>query len=1134
MVNPYEQLDHSNEDDLNVCDEDLDEILQYVEDNIVKNNMPQVKQLAEFLSNDRLLAEKGDPQKNIWQQGGKFHQVKLEKRDDELRLFGLIDNARKAGVKDHWCEKQQSGEDPKIKRPAACIMIDLDIYQDEKERIVQDRHHSRLQHELSQIMLDRFELEEPHTGETTIYSAVTAKPQLKHDEKKGQWKDGYHIYIYGRLKRSAKRYLIRRMLELKVMTKVFGKEFKDPERFLDTACCHVPPLLYGNCKIDSQAYKLNSVYQWHIEEDGTCIIQKDEHFALSEHKLNHTLELSCNFDGRVIKKLAWKPKEEYSAEVDLLKKNTRHDTDEERRSLVDELNHLQVNDPEAAYLKSVLECLRPERYNNHTLRFKTIYALIKGHPQYIPLAKWFFKKSHKYEDSKFEDIIANCLTSDYQLDHQSLAHWASKDSPEKFKNCNDKSCFKELSRRVFEDITEGKLGHADFAEVVWLMLKGKYKTDMRGKKQRVWFEFRFPNDNLKRGQAYKWCEVGTPDGLSLYLHRKMDALTTKMTQYIVKKLRTASDKVVEAISKKLPAEQEKALKNYYQQVLKNFKSSARGLRNDGFKKGILNQCESVFDTPGFIESLDQGDMDLGVGNGVLQLSWDGRLPKLIKSYNTTMVSRFTSTPYKQFDPKDPLTRKLLRGLRGMHPDNETDAFEYLMCAMAASIDNRDRDQIVFLITGVGSNGKSFRFELHAAAMGEMYCTTLPIAMLLQSKEDNAEAPKPFMMKLEAARSAYYEEGPACAVLYMPMIKRITGCGIIPGVRDLFEAARTIKSRCYHYVLSNHDFIVLTHEEATWRRLRYLNQKMIFKDKLEFDPENPRHRIADHSFNQKFMYEEATRSAYLSIMTFFHMKLMKYHGGKVEHVPHPTIDRDTLAFRNRQDTLNRFITERMLISPSQEQSTPIEDVVQAYCTWYDNNIRQVKHYKQDITKQILDSALKDVIETTVYGSNLIKGYRVMDTSDIREDDVPFSKGAARAMRVKNYSMVFEDETPDDFLDRVEREWEDLMRAEKEERVDLTKTYDYQSDDEDAADGEVATDWKAKYDECDGPSAIAVESVEALDPIEVLRAMKMDELEPKKKNKRADNVDEDDYTEPITDTGKCMLRDGDFDALADLLI
>lgn len=1125
MVNPYEQLDHSNEDDINICDEDLDEDLKFVDDNIVKNNLPQMRQIDDLLANDRFHVEKGDPQMNIWQQGGKFRKVKLERKEDIPALFSLIDAARKAGIKDHWTEKQQSGEDPKIKHPPACIFIDFDIYQDEKERMVQERHVSRLMHELSQLFLQTFERDAGATGECTIYVEVECKPALKYDEKKTKWKDGWHLKIYTRLTRGEKRYLIAKILENKIMTKVFGKDCKEPEKFLDTQCCHVPPLLYGSSKIDGTPYKLHSMYKWNVEEDGTCIVQKDEHFPVSDHKLNHTLELSMNFEGRIIKKLIWRAKEEFRAEIDLMSRKARDTTDEDRKELVDEINYLNVNDSEAAYLKSVLDCLRPERYNNHGLRFKTIYALIKGHTQYVPLAKWFFKKSSKYTDEKFENIVTGCLTKEYKLDHQSLYHWASKDSPEKFKACGDKSCFKLMSKYVFDDVTEGKLGHAHFAEVVWLMLKSKYKTDMRGKKQRVWFEFKFPSDPHKRGQVYKWCEVGNPDGLSLYLHRKMEGLCKKMVEYINKKLRGAIDRLMEAISKKLPGEQEKQQKMYYQQALKNFKSSARGLWQDGFKKGILNQSECVFNTPGFIESLDQGLMDIGVGNGVLQMSWDGKLPKLIKSYNNTMVSRFTSTPYKQFDPTDPLTRKLLKGLRGMHPDDETDAFEYLMSSMAASIDNRPRRTICLLITGVGSNGKSFRFELHAAAMGEMYCAQMPIAMILQSKEDNAEGAKPFMMKLEAARSAYYEEGPACAVLYMPMIKRITGCGNLPA-RNLFEEARTIKSRCYHYVLSNHDFIVLTHEEAVWRRLRYLNQKMIFKDRLEFDPRNPRHRLADSSFNQQFMYEEATRAAYLGIMTFQHMKLMKHWGGDIEHVPHPTVDKDTLDFRNRQDTLNRFITERILVSPSQETSTPLEKVVEAYCNWYDSNIRQVKHYKQEITKQLLDSALKDIIETTPYGSSLNKGYRIMDPHDQREDDIQFAKGGGRELHKKDYGYVFKTESPDSYLDRVEREWAELMASEKADRIDLSKTYNYDESDADCEDAEIPTDWTARHEDVSGPSDIAIESID----VEALKALKDDDL----RCERAENVQEDDYTAPVTATGPVHIREAAADALDDFIM
>src|SRR5207237_16707 len=151
-------LDHSNDDALNALgDEDLDEALKYVDDNFIKNRLPQLQQIDEFLGNERFHVEKGDPAMDIWQQGGKYRKVKLNRKEDVPVFFQLVEAERRAGIKDHWTEKQQSGEDPKIKKPPACIMIDLDIYQDEKERRVQDRHLARLNQELYQLFLSRFE-----------------------------------------------------------------------------------------------------------------------------------------------------------------------------------------------------------------------------------------------------------------------------------------------------------------------------------------------------------------------------------------------------------------------------------------------------------------------------------------------------------------------------------------------------------------------------------------------------------------------------------------------------------------------------------------------------------------------------------------------------------------------------------------------------------------------------------------------------------------------------------------------------------------------------------------------------------------------------------------------------------------
>jgi len=1093
MSNPYEDFDeHSNEEDLKaLLDTEYDEVQQLIDDQIVRNRAEELKNIDEYFGNSKFRVEKDDPRTNLFEQGGKYRRVMVA---DECvpQSFQLIDVARKAGIKQHWTEKQMSGQDVIQARPA-CIMLDLDIYQIVEQQLCGENHMHRFIHDAAKLFISSFDLKEKQKGDIVIFAAIFKRAKITYDEGHQAWKDGYHIGIYARVKRDEKRFLVHQILEKKILTTAFGKclQLKDTadanvEKILDTACCHVPPLLYGSNKAESTVgpYKLWLTYQIRIEEDGTCFITKDDRIHSMEKSTCHTLEFSYNFDGKIIKKLEWVAKSEYSDTIMLMNgKAGKTTTPQEREQLMDELHSLLLNDPDAEYLKNVLDCLKPERYNNRSLWFKVVYALVKDNERYIPLAKWFSKKSHKYDDVGFMKVLEDVARGDYKINHESIYYWASQDAPEAYKACNDKSCFLLMSKFVFDNITEGKLNHAHYAELIWMFLKNKYKTDMKGK-QRVWYEFIFPNDQHEKGQVYKWVELQSPDSLDLYLHRKLTDLCNKMIRFLSKKIKEAEDALISRqIADKHNIAQEKRIYNSVVQLTKNFKSSARGLWADGFKGGVLKQAEKVFQEKGFARSLDQGEMDLGVGNGVLVLSWDGKLPKLVRSYNTCKVSRYTNTPYKQFDPKDPLTRKLLKGLRAMHTDNQTDAYEYKMAFKAATLDNRPRETIILLITGPGSNGKSFEFELHGATLGEMYCAQMPIALLLQSKEDNGEAPKPFFMKLEAARCAYYEEGPTCAVLYMPVVKRITGCGNMPG-RNLYGEARTIKSRCYHFVLSNHDFIVLSHEEAVWRRLRYLYQSVIFKDELEFDNENPIHRLMDRSFNAQFIENEDTRSAYMSILVFFHMKLMKYHGGVIEHVPHPTIDEHTLKFRNRQDTLNKFISERVVISPAQTDPIPIDQVVDAYCLWYDANIRQIKHYKQEYVKQLADSALKDVIDQNVHGSSLQKGFRIMNAAnDIGTEEKPFTRAGIRsgiAGTGKKYSSIFPKENLDEYLERVEREWDDLLSYSLKEDylgggIDMARSYDYTDTEVDTEDTNI--DDKAKTERLKHLTNVGYDPVES---------------------------------------------------------
>jgi phage/plasmid-associated DNA primase len=1010
-----------------------------------KNQLsPEYKAFNDFLDSTKYIVEKKGQEKNIWEQGGSMRCFNFP-NDIIPKFFSLYEKCRLSGIIMHFTEKQE--------KESSGIRYDLDIYQGDKNKktlLLSDLPFNKFANKFAKIFAKIFDLPKK---EINVLVVVETKPKVIYDEKMKQYKDGVHINIPSlKISRKAKRYLLHQILEQKIMTDCFGNDYKgiaDPEDFLDKQSCHVPLLLFGSVKSGvKQAYNYKVSYLINYDSNGQPTIIQNGNFT--PDKYNMSLEISSSFDGEHIEKIHIEPKEQYINEVDAWETRNRvlNITEDQLEETINDMNHLTVNDPDARYVKDLLDILKPFRYNNYNAWFNVISALVSNGDRYIPLAKWFSQKSEKYNsDDDFDKAVDsakhNIKKHGFTINH--IYWWAQKDNPDKFDKINYTSCFHKLLQMVRDKINEGKLGHANFAELALICVKNKYITDYRGSnKQRVWYEFKFPEDKMKLGQVYKWVEVNHPDALDRYLSSKLHIMNLKMVDWLQKIMTNAPNK--EAVM-------------YHKTVLRNFKSCCRCLFQDNFKTSVLRQMEKMLVVPGFIDSLDKDDMALGVAQGVLMLSQFGYKPKLIKSFHSIKISRYTSTSYVEFDPKDPITRKLLRAYRSMFPDDETDAFEYHMIAHAASIDYRPRDALAFLGTGGGGNGKSAFEEMHAAALGEQYCTSQPIAMILENgKDGNGESPSSFYMKLEAARSAYYEEGPSLATLNMPVIKRITGCATLTG-RDLNERARNFESRCIHFVLSNHDFQIRTFEEATMRRLRYILYKITFKDEVEFDPDNASHRLKDPSFDANMRNNPEYRSRYLSIMTFFHMKLMHYHSGRIDNVPHETIDRDTLEFRNRQDHLNRFLTTRVVKrvplpadSTDKYEMTSLEGVCDEYVNWYEKNVKTGgRHFKQDIMKQILDSVLKDHIEITRHGNYLKAEYRVLPTGEMPDTGEVFLHQVDKKGKQKKYSFKFKKETPDQSLDRFEKEWKELCTLDTNKTkidVNMSDAFEGASDDEDS--------------------------------------------------------------------------------------
>lgn len=1013
---------------------------RHIDDTYRRSTYPAYVKFETFLSRPEFTCAARDQKMNIWEQGNRYRllHIPAEYLDE---FFHLYDECRKLGITLNFTEKQNP--------VASGVRLDFDIYQDVPGDTLTNNMIDKLCENVVKTLSEIFPLEAECERDTDykIVTIVTKRPVISEVEREGrkQWKSGLHIDIPSvKCSRNAKRLIIQQLLEKRVMTRVFGSAHPHAENYLDQASSSVPLVLFGSCKEGGTAYKIIKVRQYHVDGPNNVIGTDDNKFLL-ETQLNQSMEMSVNYswdqlganaERTLVKKIEFAPRATWSSELMALDHRNERNSEQVTVSLINDLNHLTVNDPNAEHLKLVLDCLKPQRYDDRKEWFKIIYVLVRSNSDYVPLARWFSMKSTKYDAVEFDKSIEQIKT--LSLDKITVAmlhHMAKSDNPVMYLKAQEQSCRDLLYKYVFDSITEGKLGHTHFAELLHVYLRNKYVTDFNGR-DRVWYEFKFPGEQHELGQVYKWTPITYPDSLDLYMHRKLSKVCFDLLDYMTKRRSDSS---------------EATLVKYWVKLSSNVRGSARGLWTTPFKIGVLRQAEVIFSQPGFIKSLDQDAMCLGVGNGVLHLSREGAAPKLLKAFHGFKISRSTETMYEPMDPEDPLTLRLLGAMRNMFPEDESDTFEYVMSYISASIDNRPREAIMLLLTGAGSNGKSVLLSLITSMLGAQYSCAMPFSMLICNREDSPESAKPMLMQLVGARLAVYSEGPSNAIMYMPMVKRLTG-GDAMAVRPLYGNAINIRARCMHLVMSNHDFMILTHEEATWRRLRYVKMMMTFRDAAQYDASNPFHRKIDHMMNSEFFDHAETRKCMLSICVFFHMKLMRYWDGIVDHVPHPNVETYTSRFRNSQDTVNRFISERVVMCVDAPEPldadvegadtklmnrVTLEDVVVKYRDWYTRNIKSLQaHDNSQYMKEFRDSSLMAAIEETARGTCLKRGYRALGSDeDLKTGEIMYRPKITRVVTKPSGVKEFPDETTEQYILRFKREHALLMATEPADANDV---------------------------------------------------------------------------------------------------
>jgi phage/plasmid-associated DNA primase len=1004
-----EEMEHS----VNIRDE--------VSFRLQENIHTVIRAFREFLSTPEFINNTGDASTNIVDLYAKKCYCIPERKIP--KLFKFIEVQRRKQLKYMIYEKQgqYSG-----------IMLDFDmkLKHGGESPIIPKIHYHRLCIGVFRAILKYIHFNEEEIGtQKNFHVAFTKKPKILFNNEGGFYKDGIHMIIPGiQITRELKKLIIDEIEDSKLMEKIFKDliphESQTHTEFMDKNSAHVGVFFIGaSSKVNSPPYLLSSVYEVQVTAGG----DKDDilpipipDFASLENNNNICYEFSLNWcknseKGGVVKKKRYEIRTKYSALLSQYssKKNENYDDfEEEHDSHYNELSILSMHDPDSTYIKSILDILHPKRSEDYGMWFDVLCALAHTSTSYKALGEYFSRKSpENFDLVKFEQIWESILSKKgNSLSIGSLHYWAKLDNADRYEEVRHRSIFNLLYKKIYDPTIEGCLEHYDMSEILHNVLKDKYVFDKYDAEGGSWYEFILEKEPMRVGELYKWRKYNgkVPNSLLRYMSTVLPMLFRK----ILDRIKTSLDEASENLAK------------YHFQIYKNFQKTCRSLKNCGFKRSVGMECEQLFERIGFTELLDADPNLKGVANGIMQL---GKTCKLITGFHGYYISKYTNVRYKLFDPRDPITTRVLIALRNLFPDNEPDTFDYIMHYLASTLDGHKKESIMLLLVGKGSNGKSFLVELHKGAIGNIYGVKMPLSFLTSRGKD-AESATPALMQLKDAHFAYYSESNKFEILNMAKIKEFTGQETLGG-RKLHQDYVNFKPKCHHLVSSNNDFEIMGTDHGTWRRIDYVTMKIKFCNLStdSYDKKNQYERVADPSLGSNWTEDEEVLASYLGILAYYYESLHTNYGGKVRNVPHPHIIKETEQFRNRQDRINNFLNSTLVKCPESDYEMPLTVVSDRYIKWHEGIYKGGnKDYHRGVIDQLENSKIQKYIRKNRRGC-FLQGYRVLDIGEEKNEDEEF------------YIDLFEKETRNKIKETVEsaKEYHERLVREYEMNKPITE-------------------------------------------------------------------------------------------------
>jgi phage/plasmid-associated DNA primase len=948
--------------------EDSVTVEEIVQSKISKN----VRMLKQFFQDKNLITEKGSPNTNIISTSEKKTYYLPPALDEEF--FTIMEECRKEKRLLHYGERQVTDT-----VSHSGIMIDIDRFQEGKESTINERCYSTFITGISEIFRKYLDLSPLAVrGEFRYRVFIIKKPKpiisARKIADKTVYKDGFHMLIPEiQIVKGMKKQLL---LELKSggwVKRAFRdmENIEDPDNQLDMCSAANLVQFFGNSKPEHPPYPLDCVYDAIIQVDDGYVEREKLNVAdIAAGKgpggmaINLTYEMALSFYMEKLNGLpTWLVKRSIEVKPEYsFGKVVEYEQTDDILDADDSLDLLTMSNAESKYLKCILGILDISYATEYEKWFKVICAIAHTNTTYKPLAIWFSERSpEKMSMVGLDKVWSDALKrTDSTLTKRSIMFWARESSPAKFREIEKENYAEQLAKYVYQN--EGRVEHSMVAKIVHAMCSEKFVVDV-GYNERtartgyMWLEYVTPGQAMKKGEVWKWRREADPDNIHLFISEHMPKIYAEQVQ----RIRDRKDNA-----------QSEQIAKYWNNVERTFRMYMSRLSNDGFQHGVVKQAQYRFRSRGFIEELDSYENVMGVGNGVLITAG---APQLLRGFHEYKISKYTDTDYVPYNPDCPIQQKIMQWSRDIFVEPDVNFF--MWCHASTGVTSYESACIFLMLIAGGQNGKTSWAKMIHNTLGNSYAAAGKPSLLVNSME-RGESANSAQMQMRGKTFFYLDEFTKSSTINDARLKGIVTPGWQSG-RDLHEKQSNFKNTCNPMALSNFDFFLDTQDHGTWRRIYYYKNKAKFSKNP--DPNNPHEKLADGKWESTYTNDPEYKSAMLALLVHFNQVLWTKYGGDIKNIPVPTIQRETEEYRNKQDTLNAFITQMVVFSPAVEHIS-LPSIAQHYISWHAMNIKSNKASMEPLAVQadVENSRLSSLFVFDQSGTKILRNHRVRTTPD----------------------------------------------------------------------------------------------------------------------------------------------------------